>query len=87
MIRPDDLASPWIRLAASILDTIIVFIVLIPIILVVIDVDPNGDSTLQQDLVGAVLFLVVYTSINGYFIYKRGQTLGKLITKIRVVDL
>lgn len=84
------LASRWKRLGGAMLDGLIAMAVLIPVMFMT--------GLLQQALSGAaiplgqqvaffVLGWAVFLVLNGYLLLKRGQTIGKVIMKTRIVDL
>lgn len=84
------LASRWARLGGAIIDTIIMIIpaVGLAFALGLYDgIGADGQMPLDKQLLGAALGIGVYLIINGWTIYSRGQTLGKMAVGIRVVTL
>lgn len=96
-----ELASRWARLGASLLDAIIMMVIFMPIVFVVImfGFTDNGEpssafidslSAFSSSVIGNVLMsvmgIVIYIAINGYLLSKYGQSVGKKILGIRVVD-
>ena len=83
------LASRWLRLGASFIDGLLLLILFLPIIFIFFfdRMDEEGNLPFADNvlmfLIGSALFILV----NGALIYKRGQTVGKLALKIKVVDL
>lgn len=84
------LASRWARLGASLLDTIILMIILVPALFLqgfyekVFDgIEPSMMDSIIAGLLGIVIFFV----INLNFIMKSGQTIGKKIVGIKMVDI
>lgn len=84
------LASRWARLGASIIDTIIMMVVIIPLMYFTGGFDgiaegtqPGFIYTLVIGLVGFVVFFV----INYRFLVTNGQTIGKKVLEIKIVDL
>ena len=39
------------------------------------------------ELLSTAIYVVLFVLINGWTVYQRGQTVGKLICRVRVVDL
>lgn len=79
MVVEDELASPWLRIGASLIDGIIITIVLNIVLL-----RPNtfpGFINIQA-LAGIVLF-IVYEAL---LVYYKGATVGKLVFGMQVVD-
>lgn len=88
------LASRWARLGAAILDAIPLMIVGVPLLILlgfVIDRASNIEQALVRDHsvalqgVMALGMFVVFVAINGLLIYRRQQTIGKMLLGIKVV--
>ena len=87
-----ELAGRGVRLGAYLVDSLILVIVFLVIVAsgVWITLDdiiqmgtlPSTNDVLQVMMVFAVVFMV----INGYLLVMRGQTVGKLMLGIRIVD-
>lgn len=101
LLPPTELASRWARLGASIIDGIIAGIIIFPVVIlisalsVVPGLQDTGDwatnlqlsaSSLISQAINAVIGLVVYIAINGYFLVKSGQSIGKKALSIQIVD-
>ena len=95
-----ELASPWARLGARIIDwlivAVVVVIVSVPIGLVLVGIEESGDlSPDEQDALGFLFTLVflgvVALAVVASIVYEvamiavRGQTLGKMAAKVKVV--
>ena len=96
-----ELASRWARLGASFIDFFVMLFVAIPIIGLafyyginsesetlegwIYDLDEATDSFLWQ-AISSILLILVYIAINGYFLVKSGQTIGKKVLSIQIVD-
>lgn len=84
------LASRRQRLGAAILDG---FLLIIPGFLIIFLLDiPISDLsrstiTTEQYTLMFILGQLLYLSMNGYLLYKNGQTIGKNIVGIRIVNL
>ena len=84
------LASRWQRLWAWLLDTLILMVVVFPVMYltgaldgVLKDVEPSS-----SDNILSVLFsLSVFAFLNGGLLIKQGQTIGKKLVGIKIVDL
>ena len=91
--RGPELAGRGRRLGAYIIDTIIAGIVLVAVAyfnpgpLGVTMLDIMRDPTTQQmSTAGSIWFLIIFMAINSYFLVTKGQTLGKRMLGIRIVD-
>ena len=80
------LASRWARLFAYIIDVIMLFLtsIFIGVILSFIVSDTFLDSANEMTI--GVMVISVYMLINGSLLVMRGQTVGKLILRIRIVN-
>ena len=88
-----ELAGRGRRLGAYIIDTIIAGIVLVavayfnpgPLGITMLDImrDP---MTQQMSTAGSIWFLIIFMAINSYLLVTKGQTLGKRMLGIRIVD-
>ncbi len=79
-----ELASRGSRLAAAIIDVLIMMAVFFPIILVLGFTVTEQQGPMVQIMIGGVAVLVSL-GINGWLLHTRGQTLGKMVMKIRIV--
>lgn len=83
------LASRWARLFASLIDTFITLAIIIPLMIYygVFDRAESGalsfSDTLKLGFAGVILFL----GLHSYLLSKYGQTIGKMLLKIKIVDL
>ena len=89
--REKYLASRSIRLKALLIDIVLGFVIsAIPLsILVYIATDggtEGGVSLYQLVIIWIIIALSTYPLLNVYFLVKRGQTLGKMLLRIRIVD-
>ena len=81
------LASRESRLGASIIDTIIMVIVVVPLQWSMgMYEDPENNSLLTTLAFGGVAF-VLYLAIQGYFLATRAQSIGKIALNIKIVTL
>ncbi|UCG60388.1 MAG: RDD family protein [Candidatus Zixiibacteriota bacterium] len=85
-----ELAGRGMRLGAAIIDAILMIILLIPVMLLT-DMFQQAISgqelTLTQKIIGFVAGWVIFLILHGYLLLKKGQTIGKMILKIKIVDL
>ena len=78
------LASRPARLGAVLADSLFAIMAIAPIYILGLSI---LDSSPQVEFMrGVITGLVVYLLMNGYFLLKRGQTLGKMLFRTRVVD-
>lgn len=95
------LASRWERLGAAIIDLIILLICMIPASILIPLAVNHGDSGVTSNWVDlidlstasiigdtaySILSIILYVLINGYLLSKSGQTIGKKILNIQIVD-
>lgn len=79
-----ELATPWARLAAFIIDALIIGI--LPLILgVVAFASGEDEASFGLILAGLVIFIVILV-VQMVLLGTRGQTIGKIALKIRIVD-
>lgn len=89
-----ELASPWLRLAAALLDGVIALILIVPVMVLggywtaVMNAAIQGRSvplplTIMWSAIGLVLFLLV----QGYPLHRWAQTWGKRIVGVQIVDM
>ena len=90
MNSPSPLASRWSRLGASLLDTLIMIVILIPLMFLTGYFDkftaltePSYFDGLLYSLLGIVFFMI----INFKFLLSQGQTIGKKVVGIRITGL
>jgi len=82
------LADRGTRLAASLIDGILMMGIVFPIYFLTgfweraIKQQVGTLEMLGMSLMGAIIML----ALNGYLLYTRGQTIGKLVLKIQIVD-
>ncbi len=84
------LASRWARLGASIIDSIIMMFVVVPVMYFTGGFDDmmEGREPGFVYMFGmGILSLVAYLVINYRFLVTNGQTIGKKVLEIKIVDL
>ena len=87
-----ELAGRGVRLGAYLVDSLILVIVFLVIVasgfwitfddIIQMGTLPSTNAVLQV----MIVFIVVFMVINGYLLVMRGQTVGKLMLGIRIVD-
>ncbi|WMS88931.1 RDD family protein [Pleionea litopenaei] len=84
------LASRWHRLAASIIDSIILVAVTVPIYYLsgLMDQLLDGEvSSVSFLLLSAAISIGSFILVNGYFLVRDGQTMGKKALGIQIVSM
>ncbi len=86
-----ELASPWIRLLAAIIDMLILLIFIIPLqfSMGIYDGFPEKmvEPDIQTTLLMAGIAILFYVVVNAYTLHRNAQTIGKLICKIKIVQM
>jgi len=84
------LASRWARLGAAIIDSIITMIVVVPVMYftggfagVMVGVQPSFIYMFSM----GILNLIVFFAINYRYLITNGQSIGKKVLEIKIVDL
>jgi len=83
-------ASRWSRLGASLIDTLSIMIIALPVMYFTGGFDGITSGirpSFGYNLAMAVLTICVFLAINGKSLATQGQTLGKKILDIKIVDL
>jgi uncharacterized RDD family membrane protein YckC len=84
----DELAGRLLRLGAAMLDGLLLMAILLPVQFATgfihrAQLQQNG---LMEQFAMSLLGMVVFLLLNGYLLFTRGQTIGKLVAGIQVVD-
>ena len=88
-----ELASRGARFVGALVDGLAMFAVMIPILLMTgffataLEGDGSVGSGIMEALAIFVFSVVVFLLINGYPLAKRGQTVGKMVAKTRIVSI
>jgi uncharacterized RDD family membrane protein YckC len=84
------LASRWKRLGGAMIDGVISVAIVWPIMSAVgvLQRAFGGEGmTIRQKVTFLVIGWVVFFTLNGYLLFNRGQTIGKVVVKTKIVDL
>lgn len=83
-----ELASRWLRYGGAVVDGIILLIPMLIISLLVRDPEAKHPFVHFNMQLLLIFFLgqIIYVGINGYLLWKNGQTVGKRLIGTRVVD-
>ncbi|MCY1344138.1 RDD family protein [compost metagenome] len=84
------LASRWTRLGAALIDGLIMSLATVPVAYfsgAFTAAQQGIEPTLGQQLLGLVVGVAVFLLVNGHFLKHFGQTLGKRLLKIAIVNL
>lgn len=79
------LASPWARLAAAIIDLLIIGIPTLVLVALAFTTGSLEDPSPELILASIVVFIVIFV-IQMVLLGTRGQTIGKIALNIRIVD-
>ncbi|MBI1289779.1 RDD family protein [bacterium] len=84
------LASRWKRFCGAMIDSIIALALTVPIMIAfgVFERGMRGESLTLGEQVGFLVWgYAVFLILHGYLLATRGQTIGKLLVKTRIVDM
>ena len=87
---PSNLASLGKRLGGAMIDGVISMVIIVPIMLAtgVLQRAFTGQGmTIEQQATFFIIGWVVFLALNGYLLLNRGQTIGKVVVKTKIVDL
>lgn len=87
---PGALASRWDRLGASILDGIIALCFMLPIMYfsgAIEGISKGIEQPMEYTLILNIIGLIVFALLHGLLLATKGQTIGKKIIGIKIVDL
>ncbi|MEW6747963.1 MAG: RDD family protein [Planctomycetota bacterium] len=85
-----NLASRWKRLGGALIDGLLATAIIIPIMLAtgVLQRAFGGEGmTIGEQVAFFIVGWVVFLILNGYLLLNRGQTMGKVAMKTKIVDL
>ena len=85
-----NLASRWKRLGGGLIDSMVGLVLIIPISFFtgIFKQILNGQKmTFGQEAILLGIGLLVFLILHGYLLYTRGQTIGKVVVKTKIVDL
>jgi uncharacterized RDD family membrane protein YckC len=83
-------ASRWKRLGGAMIDTLISLIILVPVMFatgVLQQIYSGEGMNLVQQVAFFVAAWAAFLILNGYLLFNRGQTIGKVVMSTRIVDL
>ncbi len=93
-VEHQELASRWARLAASLVDSLVVFVLAMPVMYLFgafdsSSLDPGAGMAagMVESLVMGLAIIALFVLINYRFLTRDGQTIGKKALSIRIVDL
>jgi len=85
-----NLASRWKRFWGALVDSLLAMTVTLPVMSLMgipKQIKLYGKITLEQYAVLFVLGWIVFLAFNGYLLFRKGQTVGKVVVKTRIVDV
>ncbi len=84
-----ELAGRWLRLFGAIIDAILAFLVVIPVLLMTdyMEYAMSGVIPLVYQLAIPAVAILSYAVLHGYFLAASGQTIGKKLVGIRIVSV
>ena len=85
-----ELASPWVRLAAVIIDGLIYVAIVVVFVIIAALTSGAGQSDEEFPLaiiLAAAVAVIIFLVIQMVLLGTRGQTIGKIALKIRIVDV
>lgn len=85
-----ELAGRGSRLLASIIDTLIMLAIQLPLMFAMgffTAISEGREPDMATMMVATLIGLVAFVAINGWFLAKRGQSLGKMAMKVQIVSV
>ena len=84
-----ELASRWARLGAAIIDAILQFLVVLPVLLMTnyMEYATSGMIPLIYQIGLPLAAILTYALVHGYFLAQNGQTIGKKLVGTRIVSV
>ena len=89
-MQNEELASRWSRFGASLIDGLIIAVVSVPLMYysgIFNQIDESGNIPLSTTIMFTVFGIVLFLLLNGSLLSKYGQTIGKKLLNIKIVDL
>lgn len=89
----EELADRGIRLVAAIIDTVILLVLLVPVMFVggyfeqVMTAAQTGEQSFGLQAMWGLIGIVVFFLVQAYPLNASGQTWGKKVMKIKIVDM
>lgn len=85
----EELANRSTRLAAAIADGLLMLVIIVPVQIVTgyFERAQAGQVTVFEQLAMSFFGMFVMLIINGYLLHTRGQSVGKMLGKIQIVDV
>jgi len=83
-------ASRWKRLGGAMIDTLISLIIFVPVMFatgVLQQISSGEGMNLVQQIAFFVAAWAAFLILNGYLLFNRGQTIGKVVMSTKIVDL
>lgn len=81
------LAGRGQRLLAAITDSVISLIVILPVFMSLYTEEEMANPSLETNIMGLVFGVISMLVLHGYLLHYYGQTIGKRLVGIRIVDL
>jgi uncharacterized RDD family membrane protein YckC len=82
-----ELAGRGTRLAAAIIDGALMLAPFFLIMFLTGSFNASGNQSTAESLIGGLGAMLLYLAINGWLLHTRGQTVGKMLLKIRIVRM
>ena len=85
-----NLASRWYRLGAVIVDNLIISLIVFPVMYftgVFGRLAHQEQMTIKERIFFILLGVILFLVLQGYLLFKKGQTIGKFMFNIKIVDL
>lgn len=88
-----ELAGRGARLVGAIVDTIVLILLIFPIQYLTgafdtpLEEPPDLSTVFFDTIVSQIVLFVLFMAVNGYLLAKRGQSVGKVVAKTRIVSV
>lgn len=84
--EPGELATRGRRLIGSLIDGLIIAILFLPLYFAIAKGSSLQNLSIYQQIILSLASILIYVAINGYLIYKNGQTIAKKLLGMKMVD-
>lgn len=82
----EELATRGTRLVAAIVDGVIIMLIIVPLVILLAMIGLDLGEGLLANVVSTIFGIVAFSLVHGLLLISRGQTIGKMLFGIQIVD-